>query len=157
MTEIVTPISTLPSQVPWYVYALLGLIDVEANYLVVRAYQYTSITSVMLLDCFTIPCVLLLTRLILKTRYQARHFFGVTLCLSGLVLLVLSDVHSADRGGECSVSLFVPDPLQNVAGSIRRQSKVLVPRAVSRLSWLPLTAPWFSIRLIPKARHFWWF
>ncbi|GCB81005.1 hypothetical protein scyTo_0022956, partial [Scyliorhinus torazame] len=30
----------------WWKYLLLGLIDVEANYLVVKAYQYTTLTSV---------------------------------------------------------------------------------------------------------------
>ncbi|GAQ84254.1 hypothetical protein KFL_001820070 [Klebsormidium nitens] len=109
-------------QVPWYVYALLALIDVEANFLVVRAYQYTSITSVMLLDCFTIPCVLLLTRLVLKTRYAARHFAGVALCLSGLVLLVLSDVHSADRGGGKAV--LVGDLLVLAAATLYAGSNV---------------------------------
>ena len=30
----------------WWKYILLGLADVEANYLIVRAYQYTTLTSV---------------------------------------------------------------------------------------------------------------
>jgi solute carrier family 35 protein F1/2 len=29
-------------------------VDVEANYLVVKAYAYTSMTSVMLIDCWSI-------------------------------------------------------------------------------------------------------
>jgi solute carrier family 35, member F1/2 len=40
---------------PVWKYAVLGLIDVEANYCLVKAYEYTSITSVTLLDCFSIP------------------------------------------------------------------------------------------------------
>nr|GFD06388.1 solute carrier family 35 member F1-like [Tanacetum cinerariifolium] len=54
----------------WYYYLLLGVVDVEANYLVVKAYQYTSITSIMLLDCWSIPSVIVLTWLFLKTRYR---------------------------------------------------------------------------------------
>jgi hypothetical protein len=42
----------------WWFYLLLAIADVEANFLVVKAYQYTTITSVMLLDCFSIPCVM---------------------------------------------------------------------------------------------------
>ncbi|KAL8255502.1 hypothetical protein R6Q59_030569 [Mikania micrantha] len=42
-------------KVKWYFYLLLGISDVEANYLVVKAYQYTSLTSVMLLDCWSYP------------------------------------------------------------------------------------------------------
>lgn len=30
----------------WWKYLLLGLVDVEANYAVVKAYQYTTITSI---------------------------------------------------------------------------------------------------------------
>ena len=55
---------------PWWRYALLGLCDVEANFLIVLAYRYTTITSVMLIDCWTIPCVMVLSFLFLGARYQ---------------------------------------------------------------------------------------
>lgn len=70
---------------------LLGLIDVEANCLVVWAYQYTSLTSIMLIDCFTIPCVMVLSKLFLKAEYGARHALGALVCGIGLGLTVLSD------------------------------------------------------------------
>ncbi|KAL0547288.1 hypothetical protein IC582_017218 [Cucumis melo] len=83
----------------WYYYILLGLVDVEANYLVVKAYQYTSITSVMLLDCWAIPCVLLFTWLFLKTKYRPRKIIGVVICVAGIVAVIFSDVHAGDRAG----------------------------------------------------------
>ncbi|GFQ06443.1 solute carrier family 35 member f1 [Phtheirospermum japonicum] len=86
-----------PLKAKWYYYILLGLVDVEANFLVVKAYQYTSITSVMLLDCWTIPCVLFLTWFFLKTKYRFNKLIGVVICIAGLVIVVFSDVHSADR------------------------------------------------------------
>lgn len=86
-----------PLKAKWYYYVLLAVVDVEANFLVVKSYQYTSITSVMLLDCWSIPCVILLTWLFLKTKYKYRKFVGVAICVAGLVLVVFSDVHSADR------------------------------------------------------------
>lgn len=64
-----------------------------------KAYQYTSITSVMLLDCWTIPCVMVLTWFLLKTHYLRGHFIGVALCVLGLGLVLLSDVHESDRSG----------------------------------------------------------
>ncbi|KAJ3683171.1 hypothetical protein LUZ60_013398 [Juncus effusus] len=88
-----------PLQIKWYYYLLLGFVDVEANYLVVKAYQYTSMTSVMLLDCWTIPCVIFLTAIFLKTRYQIGKLVGVAICVAGLVLVVFSDVHAGDRAG----------------------------------------------------------
>ncbi|KAL4273400.1 hypothetical protein GQ457_13G028340 [Hibiscus cannabinus] len=83
----------------WYYYVVLGFVDVEANYLVVKAYQYTSITSVMLLDCWTIPSVMLLTYIFLKTKYRFRKVAGVIVCVAGLVMVVFSDVHAGDRSG----------------------------------------------------------
>ncbi|KAL5703365.1 hypothetical protein ACHQM5_028464 [Ranunculus cassubicifolius] len=83
----------------WYYYIMLGLVDVEANFLVVKAYQYTSLTSVMLLDCWTIPCVIFLTWFFLKTKYRYKKFTGVAICVVGLVMVVFSDVHRSDRAG----------------------------------------------------------
>lgn len=61
---------------PWWVYLGLAVLDVEGNYLVTRAYQYTSITSVTLLDSTTIPAVMVLSWLIF------RHVFALenTVC-----------------------------------------------------------------------------
>lgn len=70
-----------------------------------KSYQYTSMTSVMLLDCWSIPCVIILTSVFLKTRYQIRKFIGVAICIVGLVLVIFSDVHAGDRAG--TLSLFL--------------------------------------------------
>ncbi|PNT51190.1 hypothetical protein POPTR_002G230600v4 [Populus trichocarpa] len=83
----------------WYYYAILSLVDVEANFLVVKAYQYTSITSVMLLDCWSIPSVMVLTWFFLSTKYRFKKIAGVAVCVAGLVMVVFSDVHTGDRSG----------------------------------------------------------
>jgi solute carrier family 35 protein F1/2 len=75
----------------WWMYACLAVCDVEANFLVVLAYQYTSLSSVMLLDCFSIPCVMLLGRLVLGRRVTVWQLAGVVLCVAGVAALVLSD------------------------------------------------------------------
>ncbi|KAL0772434.1 hypothetical protein Bca101_037585 [Brassica carinata] len=77
----------------WYHYCLFALADVEANFLVVKANQYTSITSVMLLDCWAIPCGLVLTFVFLKTKYSSMKITGVALCILGVVMVVFSNVH----------------------------------------------------------------
>ncbi|KAJ4828037.1 hypothetical protein Tsubulata_045675 [Turnera subulata] len=91
----------------WYYYVVLALVDVEANFLVVKAYQYTSITSVMLLDCWSIPSVMLLTWLFLSTKYRFKKIAGVVVCVAGLVMVVFSDVHSADRSSKFDYVLAV--------------------------------------------------
>ncbi|CAD5112077.1 DgyrCDS1320 [Dimorphilus gyrociliatus] len=82
-------------------YFIIALLDVEANYLMVKAYHYTTVTSVQVLDCFTIPTVLILTRIIFKIRYRMSHFIGVVICLLGLAALIGADIlvsrHSAER------------------------------------------------------------
>merc|ERR1711879_763661 len=75
-------------------YAVWALCDVEANCLVIWAYQYTTITSVMLLDCFTIPFVMLLSRMFLSARYTWKHIIACLVCVVGLFLTVISDVVS---------------------------------------------------------------
>ena len=71
-----------------------ALVDVEANFLIIQAYNYTSITSIMLLDCFTIPCAMGLSYFFLGSRYNNYHFAGVMLCLLGLICIVISDLLS---------------------------------------------------------------
>lgn len=56
----------------------------------------------MLLDCWAIPCVLLLTWLFLKTKYRLRKIIGVVICVAGIVAVIFSDVHAGDRAGKYS-------------------------------------------------------
>lgn len=79
-------------KVPLKNYLALAVLDVEANFLVVLAYRYTTVASVMLLDCFTIPSAMLLSKLFLGARYNRVHLAGVGVCLVGLGLTVVSDL-----------------------------------------------------------------
>ncbi|XP_074585145.1 uncharacterized protein LOC141840940 [Curcuma longa] len=85
--------------VPWYWYLALAIVDVQGNYLIVKAYQYSSITSVTLLDCWTIPWVIILTWLALGTRYSPWQFLGAAVCVLGLGLVLLSDTYTSSGGG----------------------------------------------------------
>ncbi|KAF8365257.1 hypothetical protein PRIPAC_83086, partial [Pristionchus pacificus] len=73
-------------------YFLLALVDVEANFMIVYAYQYTNLTSVQLLDCSTIPLVLLLSWLFLSVRYLISHVIGVCICLIGIACVIWADI-----------------------------------------------------------------
>ena len=50
----------------------------------------------MLLDCFTIPCAMGLSYIFLGCRYNCYHFYGVSLCILGLICIVISDISSAE-------------------------------------------------------------
>ncbi|CAG8573610.1 8510_t:CDS:2 [Funneliformis mosseae] len=72
-------------------YALLSLIDVEGNYFIVKAYRYTSLLSTMLLDTWTIPCVVLLSIIFLKIRFHWSQYLAVLICLGGIAALIVGD------------------------------------------------------------------
>ncbi|XP_024037838.1 solute carrier family 35 member F1 isoform X3 [Citrus clementina] len=86
-------------RVAWYWYLLLGFVDVQGNFLVNKAYQFSSITSVTLLDCCTIAWAIVLTWLFLGTRYSLWQLLGAALCVLGLGLVLLSDA-GGDGGGD---------------------------------------------------------
>ncbi|KAF9275767.1 hypothetical protein BGZ68_010527 [Mortierella alpina] len=75
---------------PYYI--LFALIDVEGNYFMVKAYTYTSLLSAMLLDSWTIPCVVLLSVFFLKMRFVRWHYLGVFVCMVGMGFLIWSDM-----------------------------------------------------------------
>ncbi|CAL4893819.1 unnamed protein product [Urochloa decumbens] len=84
-------------QISWYWYLALAFTDVQGNYLVVKAYQYSYITSVTFLNCFTLVWVIVLTRYTLGTRYSLWQFVGTGVCVAGLALALLSDANSPDE------------------------------------------------------------
>ncbi|KAI8352075.1 solute carrier family 35 member SLC35F1/F2/F6 [Blakeslea trispora] len=73
-------------------YFILGLIDVEGNYFVVKAYQYTSLLSAMLLNCWSTPVCMILSYFVLKSRFRWLQCAGVLIALGGMGMLIASDV-----------------------------------------------------------------
>ncbi|XP_051903249.1 solute carrier family 35 member F2 [Hippocampus zosterae] len=90
----------------WWKYLLMGLADVEANYTVVMAYRYTTLTSIQLLDCFVVPALMLMSWFLLKTRYRPLHYIAVTVCLLGVGAMVGADILAGrDLGSTSDVML----------------------------------------------------
>ncbi|CAL4908451.1 unnamed protein product [Urochloa decumbens] len=84
-------------QIAWYWYLAMAFIDVQGNYFFVKAYQYSYITSVTLLDCWTVVWVIILTWYALGTRYSFCQFVGAGTCVAGLALVLLSDAKTTDE------------------------------------------------------------
>lgn len=74
----------------WYIF--LAAVDVEGNYFVVKAYSYTSLLSCMLLDTWTLPCVMVLAYFVMKARYRWTQVLSVLVCLGGMGLLIKGDM-----------------------------------------------------------------
>ena len=69
-------------------------------------YQYTKITSVTLLDCFTIPCVLLWSIIIFRRSFKIEHYLSTFVCLCGLFLVAYSDELSNNNDSKVSNQLL---------------------------------------------------
>jgi solute carrier family 35 protein F1/2 len=104
----------------WWKYVLLAIVDVEANYVLVKAYEYTSVTSIMLLDCFTIPASMLLSHTFLRASYSRNHFFGVAFCAAGIALLVYGDLHQSaqDKTGNSKCEGGDDEPKSALLGDV---------------------------------------
>lgn len=76
---------------PWQ-WFLLAAADVEANYLLVFSYQFTDLTSVSLLDAFTVPMAMILSRACFGATYGVRQLSAAAICIGGLIVLLVSDL-----------------------------------------------------------------
>ena len=72
----------------------LACTDFVATYVTVKAYQYTSLVSVQLLDCLSIPTIMISSCVLFKTRYKALHYVAVVVCLCGVGIMVFVDSHN---------------------------------------------------------------
>lgn len=75
----------------WWKYMILALIDVQANYLIVWAYQFTNLTSIQVLDCTTIIHVLVISFFFLAARYNVVHIIGVIMSFIGSCFIIYID------------------------------------------------------------------
>ncbi|XP_017349095.1 solute carrier family 35 member F2 [Ictalurus punctatus] len=117
----------------WWKYLLLALTDVEANYTVVKAYQFTTLTSIQLLDCFVIPVLMVLSWFFLKTRYRLLHFIAVAVCVLGVGAMVGADLLAGrDQGSNSDVLLG--DGLVLISAALYAVSNVGQEYTVKNLS-----------------------
>ncbi|XP_075871336.1 solute carrier family 35 member F2-like [Nelusetta ayraudi] len=117
----------------WWKYLLVGVVDVEANYTVVKAYQYTNLTSIQLLDCFVIPVLMILSRWFLKTRYRIVHYVAVCICLLGVGAMVGADLLTGREQGSSS-NILLGDCLVLVSATLYAVSNVCQEYTVKNLS-----------------------
>ncbi|KAF8328377.1 uncharacterized protein EI90DRAFT_2926025 [Cantharellus anzutake] len=74
-----------------WAYFILACCDVEGNFLVVKAYEFTTLLSCMLLDAWAIPICILFTWLLMRTRYHWTQLIAILVCIGAMGLLVASD------------------------------------------------------------------
>ncbi|KAL5578212.1 hypothetical protein UlMin_019911, partial [Ulmus minor] len=104
-------------------YAVLGFVDVEANFLFVEAYKYTTATRVMLYDAWSVPSVMILIWINFKSKDKFQKITGALICIAGLVTVYFSAINSDDRKGGASpvkgaIFTFVGTTLHSVSNVI---------------------------------------
>jgi len=72
-------------------YFILAACDVEGNFMVVKAFQYTNLLSCMLLDAWAIPSCLFFSWVFMRNKYAWTQLVGILICVGGLGMLVASD------------------------------------------------------------------
>lgn len=78
--------------IPIKYFLLCAIVDIHATLLIINAFLFTSITSVMLLEDFTIPSAFLLSVFFLKIKYTKLHLFAILLCLCGMACSICNDM-----------------------------------------------------------------
>lgn len=91
-------LGVIPLKAPALLYLPMAILDFSANFCMLKAFKYTTITSVTLLDALAIPSAMLLSRLFLDRQYTNLHYLGVTCCSVGILLNVLKDYQQDEHG-----------------------------------------------------------
>lgn len=83
-------------------YIILAFCDVEGNYFIVKAYQYTTMLSAQLINFWAIVVVVVLSFLFLRVRYHITQILGILICIGGMGVLIASDHITGVNGGNVS-------------------------------------------------------
>lgn len=83
-------------------YIILAFCDVEGNFFVVLAYQYTTMLSAQLINFWAIVVVVVVSFLFLKVRYHITQIAGIFICIGGMGVLIASDHITGVNGGDIS-------------------------------------------------------
>ncbi|CAE6532432.1 unnamed protein product [Rhizoctonia solani] len=96
-------------------YFILAACDVEANFMVIKAYEYTNLLSCMLLNSWAIPTCAFFAWLYMRPKYHWTQLIGILICVGGMGMLIASD-HLTGTG-QYPASSMVKGDLFMLAGA----------------------------------------
>jgi len=73
----------IPLHAPAWAYFFMAIADVEGNYMVVRAFQYSSFSYNMVIDYLSVAVAMMLSWSFLNREYTSAHMIGATICILG--------------------------------------------------------------------------
>lgn len=83
---------------------ILAFCDVEGNYFIVLAYQYTTMLSAQLINFWAIVVVVAVSFIFLRVRYHITQVLGIIICIGGMCILIASDHITGVHGRSVSIS-----------------------------------------------------
>eukprot|EP00520_Triparma_pacifica_P018781 CAMPEP_0118653012 /NCGR_PEP_ID=MMETSP0785-20121206/11615_1 /TAXON_ID=91992 /ORGANISM="Bolidomonas pacifica, Strain CCMP 1866" /LENGTH=323 /DNA_ID=CAMNT_0006545549 /DNA_START=356 /DNA_END=1323 /DNA_ORIENTATION=- len=87
------PLTNLHLSISPSYYILISFLDVLGNYLVVLSFSYTTLTSVSLIDCTTIPFVMAWSYAIFNSKFRKAQIIWAGACIAGILMTVAGDVY----------------------------------------------------------------
>eukprot|EP01025_Chloroclados_australasicus_P001012 TRINITY_DN10321_c0_g1_i5.p2 TRINITY_DN10321_c0_g1~~TRINITY_DN10321_c0_g1_i5.p2 ORF type:complete len:336 (+),score=6.23 TRINITY_DN10321_c0_g1_i5:209-1216(+) len=70
-------------------FAIISLFNIQGDYLIIKAYQYTNITNISLLSSFTVPCAMIFSYILLQQKFSTRQIIGGVISILGVSLLII--------------------------------------------------------------------
>ena len=83
---------------------VMGVMDVTANVLMLKSFQYTSAISAVLISSTSAILAVPLSYFYLKTRYNLYHLLGILVVVVGIVLINISKMQGEEEGTSFSVT-----------------------------------------------------
>ncbi|KAL7472548.1 hypothetical protein ACHAXS_012923 [Conticribra weissflogii] len=103
---------------PLLLYFFVGLVGVEAYYLIFVSFRYTSFTFIYLVMALAIPSALVFTKVLLGREYQFMHLLGGFVCVAGILINTLSDIKDNKIGNKEDVERHIMGDMMAICGAI---------------------------------------
>jgi drug/metabolite transporter (DMT)-like permease len=111
---------------PWYFYAILAFLDVQANFFVVLSFRYTAVVNSTILTSLSILSVIITSKIILKRIFNGRHFAGALSCILGASCIMALDIYYSKVSAQVplSDSLSLTDALERSGAAANANTHV---------------------------------
>ena len=86
--------------VEMWIYAVIAIMDVQANFLVLTAFRYANFATVAILLHMTVPIVTFLNCVILEKRFATCHYVGSAIAFLGCIIIFVSHFDSDYNSSE---------------------------------------------------------
>ena len=103
---------------PLWLYFLVGLVGVEAYYLIFLSFRYTSFTFIYLVMALAIPSAMLFSKCLLGRSYRFTHILGGLVCISGILINTFSDLEGDKSESKDDMERHIEGDIAAISGAI---------------------------------------